>query len=875
MIRKTTILFSIILLSLIGYTQPTTLIKVEATNQPLNSLLLQLRNQYDFQFSYSDNQLAGYKITVSKTFVSKEEAVKYLLNGLPFSIKKVNEVFIIIPDKKKQKEEKRKELTQITGQIVEAGSFEPLPFSSILINNHPMLADVTGNFNYTASADSLFHVRISHLGYYVYDTILYASNNRQYKLISSTQNLPEVLIQEKQVEKATMVGENIGKITINRNISRFLPGQGDNAVFNLIRLMPGIQAAGEQSTDLLIWGCYEGQSLLTFDKFTLFGLKNYNDNISVVNPFLVKTIEIIKGGFEAKYGADRVGGIVNIVGKNGNTQKPVFSMNINPTTLNGMVEVPLFKKSSLLMAYRQTYYNLYNSSDFNIFSPTRSQSKGNPHSTKLKNTNFDLSVYPDDYQFRDMNLKYSYNFDNKDQFYISLYGGGDYFHLLADANITHQMKGNHGNMNETILDVNLLDREENKQRGGSAFYSKIWSNRLSSKLVLSHSDFSKHITEEIHTTDPKTQTIYKNNKDSTSNNITENSLRIDHLLHLLNGHQVEFGGGLYNNTANVFSNRKMQNVLPFDTVRYFRNNRLFVYFDDYLPIAGRLILKTGARLNLSDNKVKLHFEPRVSLSYKLTEELKINASWGRYHQFIYKETNVDKDQNYSFLWVTSKGNAPVISATHWISEINYSKNNLTINVEAYYKQTSHISKRVYEQRVVGKKLKDGLFPYFGNAKTYGIDLFVKKDFGKHSAWASYTLSRALESLAPPGEPLPAYKLAPQDQLHELKVAGIFNIRKFYLSANYVYGSGLQILREVFADGTNDFSYNRVDAAITYKFTPKHMEGEVGLSILNLFDTQNLKYANLRNFHITQGLGDIKVYSNAVPFTPTLFLKLVF
>ena len=873
MIRKTILLISILLLSLVGYTQGQK-IKVEANNQPLNSLLLQLRTEYNFQFSYSDNELSIYKITASRTFASKEETIKYLLTGLPFSLREAGGVFIIIPERKRQKGDHRKALTQITGQIVEAGSYEPLPFSSILINNHPLLADVTGNFNFTASDDSLFHVRISHLGYYIYDTIMYASNNRQYKLIPAVQNIPEILVQDRQVEKSTIVGESIGKITINHNISRFLPGQGDNAVFNLLRLMPGIQAAGEQSTDLLIWGSYEGQSLLTFDQFTLFGLKNYSDNISVVNPFLVKTIEILKGGYAAKYG-DRVGGIVTIIGKNGNTQKPVVSLNINTTTLNGMVEVPLFKKSSLLVAYRQTYYNLYNSSDFNIFTPTRSPSKGGAHSTMLKNTTFDLSVYPDDYQFRDMNIKYSFNFDNKDQLSISMYGGGDYFHLTADADITRQMKQMHGKAVETLLNVNLLNKEENRQVGMSAFYSKIWSDRVSSKFVFSHSDFSRHLVEQIKTIDSNTHNIYKNNNDSTSNTMTENSLRMDNLVHLLNGHQVEFGGGFYNNTAEISTDRKMQDVILIDTISQFSNKRVFVYLDDYLPIGGRLVLKTGFRVNLSDNKVRLHYEPRVSLSYKLTEDLKMTASWGRYHQFIYKETNVDKDQNYSFLWVTSNGNTPVISATHWVGEVNYSENNLTVNVEAYYKQISNISKREFEQQNVQTKQKAGFFPYRGNAKTYGIDFFAKKDFGKHSLWASYTISKALESLARKGELLPVYTLAPQDQLHELKVAGILNIHQFYLSANYVYGSGLQILRQVFANGTNDFSYNRVDAAITYKFTPKHLSGEIGLSVLNVLNTQNLKYSNLRNFQLTQELGGIRVYSNAVPFTPTVFLKLVF
>jgi hypothetical protein len=871
MIRKTTILFSIILLALSGLAQPK-IIKVEAKDQPLNLVLLQLRTQYDFQFSYSDSELSQYKITVSKTFASKEEAVEYLLKGLPFQLKKIDAVFIIVLRKKKQKEGQKKELTQITGQIVEAGSFEPLPYSSILINNHPMIADVTGNFNYTAKVDSTFHVRISHLGYYIYDTVMYASNYRQYKLVSSNVKLEEVEVKNTAVEKASMVGEKIGKITLNHNISRFMPGQGDNSVFNLIRLVPGIQAAGEQSTDLLIWGSYEGQSLITFDEFTFFGLKNYNDNISVVNPFLVKTIEILKGGFEAKYG-NRVGGIVNIIGKNGNLQKPVFSLNINPTTLNGLVEIPLFKKSSLMVAYRQTYYNLYNPGDFNIFAPSRPVSKTQQSSKTHKNVPFDMDIYPDNYRFRDLNVKYSYNFDNGDQFYVSMYGGGDYFHMTGDANITRQMNVKNGKMGSTPLTINLLNKEDNNQRGMSAFYGKSWSNRWSTKFIFSHSDFSNQITDEIQTINTTTGSIYKKDLTGSNNTAIENSFRIENLYHFLNGHQLEFGGGFYGNQAQIGYKANTRDTLAVDTTNKFENNRAFVYADDYLPIGSRLILRTGTRINLSVNKLQI--EPRISATYKFSEQLKINASWGRYHQYIYKVANIDRDKNYSYVWLTANENIPVINATHLVSGINYFKNDLTINVEGYYKLTRNLTERVFEQRFDGKQHVDGFFPYFGNAKTYGIDFFAKKDFGKHSVWASYTLSKALERFAPQGKTLPAYTLAPNNQTHELKVAGLFNIRNFYFSADYVYGSGTQIVREVFAKENSNVSYNRADAAITYKFNPKHFSAELGFSVLNIFNTQNLKYANLKNIQLSPELGNIKVYSNAVPFTPILFLKVVF
>lgn len=873
MIRKAAILCALILFFIAGFSQPEA-IQVEAKNLPLNVVLLQLRDRYNFQFSYSENQLSKYKVTVSKTFESKQEAIEYLLKDLPFRLKKMDEVFIIIPDRKKQKEGQKSDQTQITGQIVEAGSSEPLPFSLILINNHPMIADVTGNFNYTTVLDSAIHLRISHLGYFVYDTVVAASKFRQYKLFPSSIKLPEVKVQKTEVEKATMVGEKIGKITLNSNISRFLPGQGDNSVFHHIRLMPGIQAAGEQSTDLLIWGSYEGQSLVTFDEFTLFGLKNYNDNINVVNPFLVKTIEILKGGFDSKYG-NRVGGIVNIIGKNGNIQKPVFSFNINPTTLNGMIEIPLLKKSSLLVAYRQTYYNLYNPDDFNIFAPTHQPPKNQPGPAKAPNSKIDMAVYPDDYRFRDMNMKFSYNFDNGDQFYVSMYGGGDYFHLAADASITRETIAIPMEKESTPLAVNLLNKEKNRQYGISAFYSKRWSNNWSSKFIFSHSDFIRNFSDETQTTNSTTSVVYKKDKSSTDNTAVENSLRAENLVCFANGHQLEFGGGFYSNGARIDYYMNINDTLSVENLNRFSNSRLYAFADDNLPLEKRLTLKTGVRLNVSANDGKMYFEPRLSGSYKLTDKLKLNASWGRFHQFISKIASVDRDQNYSYLWSVSNKDIPVVSATHWVGELNYSKNNLILNVEGYYKLTHHITQRVFEQRFDGQRPTNGYFSYFGNAKTYGMDVFAKKDFGKHSVWASYTLSKALESLAPLNEPLPAYSLAPHHQLHEFKAAGLVNIGRFYVSADYVYGSGMEILRRVFGGSAGDLSYNRVDAAVTYKFTPKRFSGELGLSVMNLFDTQNLKYANLKNIQLTPELGDVRVYSDAARFTPTLFLKIVF
>ena len=181
----------------------------------------------------------------------------------------------------------------------------------------------------------------------------------------------------------------------------------------------------------------------------------------------------------------------------------------------------------------------------------------------------------------------------------------------------------------------------------------------------------------------------------------------------------------------------------------------------------------------------------------------------------------------------------------------------------------------FERRFENNVLTNGYYTHTGDAKAYGIDMYLRQDFGKHSIWASYTLSKAVERMAPEGMKLPDYTPALQDQRHELKIAALFNIRRFYLSADYVYGSGMEILKRAYRYNIDGLNYKRFDVAVTYKLKWKKMDSETGISVLNLFNTQNLNYNNVKSRNISDNYDPVNFYSNAVPFTPTLFLKVVF
>ena len=154
-----------------------------------------------------------------------------------------------------------------------------------------------------------------------------------------------------------------------------------------------------------------------------------------------------------------------------------------------------------------------------------------------------------------------------------------------------------------------------------------------------------------------------------------------------------------------------------------------------------------------------------------------------------------------------------------------------------------------------------------------MDVLVRKNFKGSTAWVAYTLSKTTEEypVKTKKSTTELSERALQDQTHELKFAFILNLSPVYLSANYVYGSGFPSTNPNGNVKDDVVPYQRFDTALTYKFSAKKYYLQTGISVLNLFDTQNLKSENLRRIP-TEEANTLNVYSQTVPFTPSLFLS---
>ena len=811
-------------------------IVVTAANQPLNKVLIQLREQYNIHFSYDDQLLSRYKITIDKSFPTTEKAIKKLLKSFPLEYSFEDNVFVIWEKKEHNTAINKKHF--LRGYLKDLKTGEPLVYSHILTDKKSFISDVNGFFSAVVTDTTAIHAVFSHLGYYILDTIIKPDTTNIINLYPSSVKLTEVEITGKHVDFISQIGQKPGVIHLNSKVATHLPGYGDNSVFNLLRLQPGILASGEQTNSIIIWGSYAGQSKVMFDGFTVYSLRNFNDNISSFNPLMAKDIEVMKGGYDAKFG-ERTGGIVNISGITGNTKKVSGEFNINNMTINSLLEIPFKNRSSLVIAFRHTYFNLYNPVDYSV--------QRNDTATGPVSVNID--VVPK-YTFRDLNIKYSGIAAKNDHYFVSLYASNDIFSYNIDQMIQFRR-------------VLKNTREQNTQSGGSFFYGKEWKNSGSTNFLASFSSLQKNYSDDYKI--EKTWNGQVNNIThlNSTNKLNEVTFKADNRFPVSKVHTLEFGGGL-------IANKSYLTVDSFDVSMSNLNisaARLYGYFQDVISLGKKITLKPGGRITQAFYLKKVYFEPRVSAIYKPTASWNFSIAWGLYNQYITRTSAVDKQGNYRYLWtVCDNQDIPVLKAMHTVAGISFSNKGYIVSLEGYYKTVTGLSRFVQYKDIVAPAI------YHGNGRSYGMDLMLKKDYRGSTAWIAYSLSKTEEQFD--YYPNRYYRRAPQDQRHEIKTGIMVNLSPFYISANYVYGSGFPITFNNKQKIEKDYPYSRLDGSATWRFLNKKLQGEVGISVLNILNTQNIKFSNFEKVPLNQTTS-INIYAEAIPLTPTLFLKISF
>lgn len=813
-------LLAIFILSLLPgafYAQGQT-VHVQAENLPLNEVFIDLRDTYGVQFSFNHQLLQKCIVNESSTFASMDEALEKLLSPCALTFKKNNGIYLILEQPETDKPEPEKFVFQ--GKITDRLSGESLPYTNIYLGKNGLVSDGNGRFVYKSTSREL-RLQASHIGYNGIDTMIQAGRGHAIALSPGSISLREVdIVASVKDSMSLMVSKRVGETKLNHRLATVLPGSSDNTLFNLLRLQAGVLASGEQTKDFFIWGSYKGQSHIIFDGITLFNVTSLNDHIGVVNPLITKNITVYKGGYNVDVG-DRTGGVVDITGTDGSTDKVHGDFKLNNLTVSGLLSAPIGKRSAVQGAFRKTMYRFYREDNLDRLYTT--------------------VPYHD---FQDYNLKYSGETKGGDVYLVSFLGMSETGKYKSGFNATDRLFDN-----TTTID--------NKQNGGSFQYNKQWKRSGNTEVLAAYSNSQSDLINFW---------VYDENDFADSsivsttavdNGVSEASLKITHRFPATERNLWSVGAfAIENETSLVLDSAgsTTKNITETGT-------RIGFFIKDEIRLNPRLALKPGLRIDRF-RQDKPYIQPRLELDGQITDELAFKLAAGNYRQFITENAFVDSYGNEFHYWSIGDGKTLIPpQSNHFVGGLAWAKNQISLSVEGYYKTYDHLNRWVYNYQ---NPTEPELLKFSG--RSIGMDVAAKQRFGKHELHLAYSLSKTEET--PDARPWLGYQDAPHDQRHEVKGALLLNFDPFHVSLNHVYGSGLPSANRF--QPTERQPYNRFDAALLYRKRLKKFGFETGFSILNVFGTENIRYNNYNSFP-----GNGFIYESGVPFTPTVFLNIGF
>ncbi|MGB8491969.1 MAG: TonB-dependent receptor, partial [Bacteroidales bacterium] len=256
----------------------------------------------------------------------------------------------------------------------------------------------------------------------------------------------------------------------------------------------------------------------------------------------------------------------------------------------------------------------------------------------------------------------------------------------------------------------------------------------------------------------------------------------------------------------------------------------------------------------STMKVKsfIRFEPRMAISYVFNDENSIKASYTRNVQYLHLLSN-STTGSPTDMWIPSSYNTiPETSDQYAFGYYrNFNDNNYEVSAEVYYKSLSHQVDYIKGAMLNFNANVESQLIY-GKGRAYGIELLLKKKYGRLSGWIGYTLSRSERRFGGINDGL--WYPAKQDRTHDISVVGVYELPKNWtISATWVYNTGNAVtfpkgaylidnrvvLLYTDRNGNRMPAYHRLDLGATKQFRKrKNFESNLTFSVYNAYSHDN-------------------------------------
>ncbi|RZK75391.1 MAG: TonB-dependent receptor [Pedobacter sp.] len=712
----------------------------------------------------------------------------------------------------------------LNGTVSDSGSGETLIGASVRVAGIVNTGVTTNSYGYYSLnvPSGTYQVSISFIGYKTVEQTIQISKDTKLNISLSEDNLlTEVVISStKRDENVSSPQMGLQKMSI-KEINDVPVLLGERDVMKTLQLLPGIKSAGEGNSGFYVRGGSTDQNLILLDEAPVYNASHLLGFFSTFNSDAIKDLSVYKGGMPAQYGG-RLASVLDIKMDEGNRKEYKVEGGIGLISSRLKVEGPIIKdKGSFMISGRRTYLDAFLalSSDTAI----------------NNNTLF----------FYDLNAKANYQLDDKNTFYLSGYFGRD------NLGISNAFGFNWGNATVT------------------ARWNHLYGARLFSNTSLIYSNYNYVIKNES-----------EDNNFEVNSSIKDFNLKQDFEYNLNSHNSLKFGLNAIHHTISPskFTASETSSINQ-STAEKRQGIELAAYLSDEWSLSDNFNVVSGLRLSSfsllgpgsfstydTDGNITgtnnygrgdivdtyTYLEPRLSTSYQLHKSSSIKAAYTRNIQNIHLMSNSTSTSPTDLYIMNSNNTKPEVAdqiATGYFR--NFNDDLFEFSAELYYKwMQNQIEYRTGTDLRGNNNVEADLL--YGKGRAYGIELFLKKRFGKFNGWIGYTLSRTERRFDQLNDN--NWFFAKQDRTHDVSVVGIYKPRqRWTFSSVFVYNTGNAVTypsgkyqingRTAFyyteKNGYRTPAYHRLDLSATLEAKPgKKLQSSWSFGIYNLYNRQN-------------------------------------
>lgn len=650
----------------------------------------------------------------------------------------------------------------INGTVKDAATGETLIGASVTLQEFSAVGTATNNYGFYSLSvtEGEYTILFTCVGYNTVAQKVSLHKNQVVNISLSPKNdLQEVVVKAKRLSNDNVVSPQMGMDKLNMSQINQVPVLlGERDILKTITLLPGIKSAGEGNTGFYVRGGGSDQNLILLDEAPIYNASHLLGFFSTFNSDAIKDVSIYKGGMPAEYGG-RLSSVLDIKMNDGNDKGFGVQGGIGLISSRIKVEGPLVKdKGSFMVSARRTYVDLF-----------------------LKLTT-DTSIRGNSLYFYDVNAKANYHFNDKNAIYISGYLGKD---VLALKNVLGTNWGN---------------------KTGTLRFNHLFSNSLFSNTSVIYSSYN-FVVEGLQNAQSFKAT----------SQINDINLKEDLQYSVGYQHTLKFGfnilqhnitpGDITSPKNSSYNEKHVEKRYGFENALYASdewNVSKHLTFLYGLRLSGLFLMGPGTFKTYDDAgnitssrtyysrgsfvKKYLNPEPRFTANYVIDDQNSIKTSYSRNTQNIHLLSN-SSSNTPTYLYVMSSNNIkPEIAdqvSTGYFK--NFNDNVYEFSTEVYYKwMQNQIDYKDGSQLLVNQDVESLLT--YGTGRAYGVELFLKKKYGRFNGWIGYTLSRTERRFAAINEG--HYYPARQDRTHDVSVVGIYQLNKRWtFSSTFIYGTG--------------------------------------------------------------------------------------